>query len=55
MKDRISKEYGHVTSVKIIKDLVANNFGDYSWNYFIESMSDRIRAVIKAKGGSTSY
>jgi transposase len=58
MKDRISREYGHITSVKIMKDVVVNiwnDFGDHGWDHLIESMPDRIRAVIKAKGGSTPY
>jgi hypothetical protein len=58
MKYRIAKEYGHVTSLKVMKDVVVNiwnDFEDHRWDHLIESMPDRIRAVIKAKVGSTPY
>ena len=58
MKHQISKEYCQVTSVKIMKDVVVNiwnDFGDHKWDHLIESMLDRIRAVIEAKGSSTPY
>ena len=58
MKDRILKEYGHITSLKIMKDVVVNMWNDFEddrWDHLIESMPDRIRVVIKAKGSLTSY
>jgi hypothetical protein len=58
MKHRISNEYGHITSVKAMQHAVVclwNEFEDHRWDHLIESMPDRIQAVIKAKGGSTSY
>jgi transposase len=58
MKHRISKEYGHVTSLKIMKDVVVNiwnDFEDHKWDHLVESMPDRIQAVIKARGGLTCY
>jgi hypothetical protein len=58
MKHRISKEYGHVTSLKIMKDVVVNiwnDFEDHRSDHLVESMPDRIQAVIKAKGRSTRY
>ena len=58
MKDRILKEYGHITSRKIMKDVVVNMWNDFEddrWDHLIESMPDRIRVVIKAKGSLTSY
>jgi hypothetical protein len=50
-----SKEYGHITSVKAMKQAVIsiwNEFEDYSWDHLVESMLNRIQAVIRAKGGS---
>jgi len=58
MKHRISKEYGHVTSLKIMKDVVVNiwnDFEDHKWDHLVESMPNRIQAVIKARGGWTHY
>jgi hypothetical protein len=58
MKHRILKEYSHVTSLKIMKDVVVNiwnDFEDHKWDHLVESMLDRIQAVIKARGGSTRY
>ena len=58
MKHRSSKEFGHITSAKEMKRAVVclwNDFGDHRWDHLIKSMPSRIQAVIKAKGGSTSY
>ena len=58
MKSRIAKEYGHITSVNAMKQVVVSmwmEFEDGTWDHLIESMPKRIQAVIKAKGGSTSY
>jgi transposase len=58
MKDVIAKEYSHITSVIELKRVVVklwNEFGDNQWNHLIESMPDRIRAVIAARDGSTRY
>ena len=56
MKHIISKEYAHITSQKVMKEVVVsiwNDFEDHRWNHLIESMPERIQAVIKARGGST--
>jgi len=58
MKHRIAKEYGHITSQVEMKKVVQemwDSFGDDEFNHLIESMVERIEAVIKAKGGSTKY
>ena len=58
IKHRISKEYDHITSLKAMKQVVINiwnEFDDHKWDHLIESMPERIQAVIKAKGGSTRY
>jgi len=58
MKHRIAKEYSHITSVKEMKRVVVclwNEFRDDRWNKLIESMLERIQAVIAARGGSTKY
>ena len=58
MKHRIAREYSHITSSKEMRRVVINlwnEFGDDRWNEFIESMPERIQAVIKARGGSTPY
>jgi len=58
MKHVISKEYAHITSQKVMKEVVVslwNDFEDHKWNHLIESMPERIQAVIKAKGGSTHF
>jgi transposase len=58
MKHRISKEYGHITSVKAMKQVVIsiwNEFEDHGWGHLVESMPYRIQAVIRAKGGSTQF
>ena len=58
MKHRIAKEYAHITSQAEMKRVVQemwDSFGDDEFNHLIESMPERIEAVIKAKGGSTKY
>jgi len=58
MKHVISKEYAHITSQKVRKEVVVslwNDFEDHKWDYLIESMPEQIQAVIKAKGGSTRF
>ena len=58
IKHRISKEYGHITSVKAMRQVVIgiwNEFEEHRWDHLIETMPDRIQAVIKAKGGSTHF
>jgi hypothetical protein len=58
IKHRISKEFGHTTSVKAMKQVVINiwnEFEDGKWDHLIQSMPDRIQAVIKASGGSTQF
>lgn len=58
MKDIIAKDYGHVSSQEQMRRIVQRmweHFGDNEWDKLIESMPDRMRAVIAAKGGSTRY
>jgi transposase len=58
IKHRIAKEYRHITSVKTMKQIVIRiweEFEDHRWDHLVESMPARIQAVIKARGGSTSY
>ena len=58
MKYRIADEYAHITSQEEMKQVVWemwDSFGDDEFNKLIESMPDRIKAVIKAKGGVTKY
>ena len=58
MKHVISKECAHVISQKVINKVVVslwNDFEDHKWDHLIESMPERIQAVIKAKAGSTHF
>ena len=58
IKDIIARDYAHITSVKTMKQVVIglwNEFVDNQWDNLIESMSDRMQAVIAARGGSTRY
>jgi DDE superfamily endonuclease len=58
MKHWISKEFGHITSVKAMKQVVINIWNEFEngrWDHLIQSMPDRIQVVIKAKGGSTQF
>jgi len=58
IKDVLKWEYPYITSKEEIKGIVLkiwNEFEDGQWNHLIESMTDRIEAVIKAKEGSTEF
>ena len=58
MKDQITRYHSHITSQAQMRRVVEemwNNFLDNQWDGLIESMPARIKAVIKAKGGSTRY
>jgi transposase len=58
MKHIISKEYAHITSQKVMREVVVsiwNDFVDHRWDHLVESMPERIQAVIKARGGSTRF
>jgi len=58
MKHIISKKYAHITSLKVMRQVVVsiwNDFEHHKWDYLVESMPERIQAVIKAKGGSTRF
>ena len=58
MKHIISKEYAHITSQKVMRQVVVsiwNDFGDHKWDHLVKSMPERIQAVIKAKGGSMQF
>ena len=52
MKHGISKEFGHITSIKEMKHAVVglwNDFGDHRWDHLIESMPSRIHSVDQGK------
>jgi transposase len=58
MKHIISKEYAHITSLKVMRQVVVsigNDFEHHRWDHLVENMPERIQAVIKAKGGSTRF
>ena len=58
MKDIIAKDYAHISSVQEMKRIVQHlweQFKDDEWDKLIESMSERMRAVRKAKGGSIGF
>jgi transposase len=58
MKDIIARDYAEVSSVqemKIIVKRIWDQFGDEEWNKLIESMPERMEAVIAAGGGSTRF
>ena len=53
MKSQIAKKYGHITSVNSMKQVVVSiqmDFEDGTQDHLIESMPERIQAVIKVKG-----
>jgi transposase len=58
MKHIISKDYAHITSQKVMKEVVVsiwNDFMDHRLDHLVERMPERIQAVIKARGGSTRF
>jgi len=58
MKDIIARDYAEVSSVqemKIIVQRIWDHFGDEEWDKLIESMPERMEAVIAAGGGSTRF
>ena len=58
IKDIIAKHYYHINSEKEMKRIVLrlwNEYADDKSDMLVQSMPDRIQAVIKAKGGSTRY
>ena len=58
MKDIILNEYAYITSLRVINEVVIciwNDFEDHRWDHLVESMPERIQAVIKAKGESTRF
>jgi len=58
MKRQITEKYKHITSQVEMRRIVLemwNSFSDDHWNGLIESMPQRIKAVIAAKGGPTRY
>ena len=58
MKQEISRKYRNITSKAEMRSIVMemlDSFDDTKWNGLIASMPDRIKAVIKAKGGPTRY
>jgi len=58
IKYRLAKEYPDLTSGAELKKIVQemwDSITDATFNELIESMPDRIAAVIAAKGGSTRY
>jgi hypothetical protein len=58
IKHVISKEYTHITSQKVMKEVIVsiwNDFENYRRNHLVESMPKLIQVVIQAKGGSTCF
>ena len=58
MKNIIARDYAEVSSaqeMKIIVERMWNDFEDEEWNKLIESMLERMKAVIAARGGSTRF
>jgi len=58
MKEIIARNYAEVSSVQEMKTIVEriwNHFGDEEWDKLIESMSERMEAVIAVGGGSTRF
>ena len=58
MNDIIAKDSANISSAEETKRIVKevwDNFKDGEWDKLIESLPDRMAAVIAAKGGSTRY
>ena len=58
MKQEISRKYRYITSKAEMQRIVMemwNGFDNKKWNGLIASMPERIKAIIKAKGGPTRY
>ena len=58
MKDIIARDYAQVSSAKEMKRIVQDmweQFTDGQWDKLIESMPNRMEAVIAANGGSTRF
>ena len=58
MKDIIAKDYGEVSSAAEMKKIVRDmweQFTDTQWDKLIDSLPERMAAVIAARGGSTRY
>ena len=58
MKDIIARDYADVFSVEEMKKIVRRlwkEFTNNQWDILIDSMKERMEAVIAAKGGSTRF
>ena len=58
MKDIIARDYANISSAEEMKRIVKgiwDNFKDGEWDKLIQSLPDRMAAVIAAKGGSIKY
>ena len=58
IKEVVAKNHTTITSKDELRRTVLkiwNEFPQDKWNYLVESMPDRMKAVIKAKGGSTKW
>ena len=58
MKDIIARYYAEVSSAQEMKIIVRrmwDHFGDKQWDKLIESMPERMEAVIAARDGSTRF
>ena len=58
MKEIIAKNYATISSAEEMKRIVKrmwDNFKDREWDKLIESLPERMAAVIASKGGSTRY
>ena len=58
MKHQITLKYRYISSQAEMQRLVLkmwNNFTDNQWDRLIASMSERMKAVIKAEGGPARY
>jgi len=58
IKHIISKKYAHFMSQRVMQELVVSiwkDFVDHKWDNLVESVPDRIQAVIRARGGFTQF